>query len=704
MASVTDFAEIIGPLARQLLGEPTMSKPNEWRYGSRGSLSIDLEKGSWFDHETNEGGGVLDLITRETKLTGQDRIDWLGQHGFTDFEPHHPNGNGTTHPPRARIVASYDYTDEAGELLFQVCRFDPKDFRQRRPDGNNGWAWSVKGVRHVPYRLPALLENQDCVICIVEGEKDADALWRLGIPATCNPGGAGKWRDELSEFLRGCDVVIIPDRDPQKKHPKTNAPMFHEDGRPILPGQDHARQVAKSLTGIASRVRVLELWQTWLDMPLKGDVSDWIAKGGTADQLYALIAKLPDWSADATEPTIKQPLFAYSPRPFNEIPARQWLHARHYVRRYVVMTVAPGGYGKSSLLLCNAIEMATGVGLIGPNPIEPVRTVYWNAEEAEVEEIERRVAALCLAHSGKLKPDMLAGNLFLGPKISNDDWRLATVDKMGKVIRNDVLIKLITEFIGDNNIGCAMLDPMVSFHHIPENDTGAMETLIKSVIEPIGIKTNACIELSHHTRKPSMLGGEVTADESRGAGAAVNAARSVRVLNRMSVAEAEQAKIIGDDRKLYLRISRDKANMSKPDKARWIRLVSRDIGNEMNGKPGDNVQAVMAWKFPKPFDGVDTATMEFMRAAVTKDDYRNDPRSPDWVGWPLIEHLGLDRESKADRQKATGILATWIKTGALGLVERPDEHRKVRTYVTAPPWRDPDDHQQDFFDHEEPEK
>jgi hypothetical protein len=693
--------QMMDAVARSLLGEPNqaLSSAKEWRYGNRGSLSVDLEKGSWFDHETNEGGGVLDLVERETHLTGAERINWLGLHGFADIVE--PNGGGHA-APRARIVSTYDYVDEAGTLLFQVVRFEPKDFRQRRPDGN-GWAWSVKGVRQVPYRLPALLENHERVVCIVEGEKDVDRLWTLGIPATTNAGGAGKWKDELSAYFRGADVVVIPDRDPQKKHPKTGELMFHEDGRPILPGQDHAQQVAQSLSGIASRVRVLELWRSWPDMPPKADVSDWIAKGGTVDQLYALIERLPDWSPNEVEPTIKQPLFAYVARPFDQIPARQWLHARHYVRRYVVMTVAPGGYGKSSLLLCNAVEMATGIGLIGPNPIEPVKCVYWNAEEAEVEEIERRIAALCIAHKSKINADMLNGNLFLGPKISNDEWRFASVDRMGKVLINTVLVKQVTEFLGDNSIGCAMLDPLIAFHHIPENDTGAMETLIKSIIEPIAIKTNACNELRHHTRKPSMFGGEITADESRGAGAAVNAARSVRVLNRMSTAEAEQAKIIGDERKLYLRVTRDKANMSKPDKARWIRLVGREIGNAPAGKTGDTVQAVVAWSFPKAFDGVTAESMHFMRAKVATGNYRLSSKSPDWVGLPLIEHLGLDPDEAADRKKAAEILQTWIKSGALGVEERPDERRKPKAFVTAPPWRDHDDPQRELFDDEEPD-
>lgn len=297
---MADFTQIIGPLARSFFGEPNpaYSSEHELRYGARGSLSVDLRKGTWFDHEAGEGGGALDLVTRELKLTGAERLDWMQSHGFCDAPT-----NGST-APRAKIVATYDYVDEGGTLLFQVVRYHPKTFRQRRPDASDpsGWSWSVKDVRRVPYRLPDVIENGDKVVVIVEGERDVDSLWRIGIPATTNAGGAGKWRDELNEFFRGGDVVIVPDRDPQKKHPKTGELMFHADGRPMLPGQDHAIAVASALHGIAARVRVLELWRSWPEMPPKGDVSDWIERGGTAEQLYALIEAMPDWSPKQKKP------------------------------------------------------------------------------------------------------------------------------------------------------------------------------------------------------------------------------------------------------------------------------------------------------------------------------------------------------------------------------------------------------------------
>ena len=199
----------------------------------------------------------------------------------------------------------------------------------------------------MPYKLPQLLENDDRVICIVEGEKDADRLWSIGVPATTNLGGAGKWRDELNEYFRGSHVVIIPDRDPQKKHQKTGEPLFHADGRPILPGQDHARAIAKALQGVAAQVKVLELWQHWDGMPLKGDTADWLDHGGSAEALYALIEQTPDWSEAKAEQKAddikKVPLIYPFPIVGEDIPRRYWFVPGLLLRRNVTILVAPPG-------------------------------------------------------------------------------------------------------------------------------------------------------------------------------------------------------------------------------------------------------------------------------------------------------------------------------------------------------------------------
>src|SRR6266566_4173798 len=67
------------------------------------------------------------------------------------FEKRELFADADTH---SAIIDSYDYTDANGTLLYQVCRFFPKDFRQRRPDGVGGWEWNLNGVRRVLYHLP----------------------------------------------------------------------------------------------------------------------------------------------------------------------------------------------------------------------------------------------------------------------------------------------------------------------------------------------------------------------------------------------------------------------------------------------------------------------------------------------------------------------------------------------------------------------
>jgi hypothetical protein len=165
-----------------------------------------------------------------------------------------------------RIVSQYSYLNEKGELLFQVVRYEPKEFRQRRPDGNGGWTWNLNGIRRVLYRLPEVIAESSLLIC--EGEKDCEAARALGLTATCNPGGAGKWTGEYSEKLRGKRVTVIADGDE--------------------PGRRHAEQVA---TSVAVKAESLKL----LTLPGSKDLSEFIARGGTHATLSELIGSTPEW-------------------------------------------------------------------------------------------------------------------------------------------------------------------------------------------------------------------------------------------------------------------------------------------------------------------------------------------------------------------------------------------------------------------------
>jgi predicted P-loop ATPase len=283
------------PVALELLGEPTEKHHDGqgWRYGSRGSLCIRIDKGTFYDNEAGIGGGTLDLLQKRGNLDKPGALDWLRERKL--IEAAGPK-------PKPRIVATYDYTDETGAPLFQVRRMEPKNFIQASSDGKGGWTCKsgcMKGVRLVPFRLPEMIEaiSSKRTIYIAEGEKGVLALASLGLAATCSPGGAGKWRADYNRHFAGADVVVLPDNDPQATDPKSGALRWHPDGRPVLPGQDHAADVAKHLTWIAARVRVLML----PGLPLKGDPFDWIAAGGTAAQLEEIAT-----SAEAEKPANDQ--------------------------------------------------------------------------------------------------------------------------------------------------------------------------------------------------------------------------------------------------------------------------------------------------------------------------------------------------------------------------------------------------------------
>ena len=296
------WVTLIEPVARELLGEPNraFSTSTELRFGTRGSMSVDLEKGTWFDFETNVGGGVVDLIEREIR---GDPGEWLRSRGYEIGEP--PRKPAQASAPARKIDKVFDYRDGDGTLLFQVVRFIPKDFRQRRPDPAqpDGYTWSVRGVKQVPYRLGEVLEalGQDQTIFVVEGEKCVDRLWAEGIPATCNAGGAGKWINRFAEYFNDAEVVVIPDYDPQKTNPKTGEPMFTNDGMPVLPGQDHAMAVAASMDGIAKRVRVLDLAKFWPKIKPKDDIFDWFETGSTRQTFDVLV----DTTAEVWSPNLE---------------------------------------------------------------------------------------------------------------------------------------------------------------------------------------------------------------------------------------------------------------------------------------------------------------------------------------------------------------------------------------------------------------
>ena len=181
-------------------------------------------------------------------------------------------------PEKKEIVATYDYRGLDGEVRYQVVRFIPKTFRQRKPDGKGDWEWSLNGVELCVYRWPEL-QGKPAVV-VVEGEKDAEAAWALGLPATCNAMGAGKWRDAYVEQLRQAGVqrvAVIPDND--------------------APGREHAEAVARTCHAAKLGVRVVHL----PGVPEHGDLSTYLATHAK-EELVALMRNAPAWAPEGEGP------------------------------------------------------------------------------------------------------------------------------------------------------------------------------------------------------------------------------------------------------------------------------------------------------------------------------------------------------------------------------------------------------------------
>lgn len=262
-------------LATKLWGEPTdwSHDKNEVRFGSRQSKRVLLREMVWKDEEgvgANGGGGYI-------KLFGMAYPGELLPPRTDGPAKPKTNGKGNGHdhkrlPPWENVgPQQYDYRDADGKLVLQVFRTIngiPRFF-QRAPNGSYASGeikWTYK-VRHIDghdallYRLPELLNSRDATVFVCEGEKDVDNLTKLGLIATCNIGGAGKWRAEYARYFLRKHIIVLADND--------------------QPGVEHAATVARSLHPSVASIKILML-PGLLD---KGDVSDWLRDGGTRDEL-----------------------------------------------------------------------------------------------------------------------------------------------------------------------------------------------------------------------------------------------------------------------------------------------------------------------------------------------------------------------------------------------------------------------------------
>jgi RecA-family ATPase len=323
-------------------------------------------------------------------------------------------------PAKARIVETYRYIDDNGAFLYEVVRYDPKDFRQRRPDGKGGWVWSVKDCKRVPYRLSDLLKYPDACVFICEGERDADRVAALDHCATTV--ACGDWTEDCIEALAGRDVLILEDNDDA--------------------GRKKAHDAAQALYGVAKTVRIVRL----PDLPDKGDVSDWLDADlrRNADKLAEVCFDAPLWVPSTTAPAATAtPAVTATAAPLpplrwidmsnwdNEpVPEREWAIPNRVPLKQAGLFSGEGGTGKSIIELTKNVAHVTGSDWLGSMP-ERGPAIYVGAEDDE-KELHIRLAVIA-KHFGVTFEELIAGGLHVLCLLGQDATLCAATGKSGKL-------------------------------------------------------------------------------------------------------------------------------------------------------------------------------------------------------------------------------------------------------------------------------
>jgi hypothetical protein len=299
----------------------------------------------------------------------------------------------------------------------------------------------------------------------------------------------------------------------------------------------------------------------------------------------------------------------FSIRPFvpfdlAALPPRQWLYGKHYQRRTVSATIAPGGFGKTTLGMVEAVAMATCRDVLDEQPEARLRVWYHNGED-NLEELNRRLGAICLHY--KIPQEELQGWFFMS---SGNEVPLRVANGYNELRIDKPLIKCIEEEIARNEIDVALLDPLITLHGVSEQDNSKMDTVVR-IFAGIADAEDCAIGLVHHTRKqpPGATGSDYGVDDMRGASATRDAVRAARMLNQMGAKEAGEVGIQEHERTSYFRVDRVKGNNAPPDKAVWRRFVNVELPN------GDSVGVVAPWLFP----GQDSPSPEMTAANALAD-------------------------------------------------------------------------------------
>jgi hypothetical protein len=380
-------------------------------------------------------------------------------------------------------------------------------------------------------------------------------------------------------------------------------------------------------------------------MESRADIFDWLAENENADLLSELRAFRPRDRVAAT---------AFKQNEMVSVEPREWLYGKHLIRGYVSATVSPGGVGKTTLELTEAIALASGRSLLGIEVPNRVRVWHYNLEDPR-DELLRRVWAICRKYD--IESAELEGYLFLD---SGRDCKMIVADRGhdGIVVATPAAAQVI-EQMQRFDISVLQVDPFVKSHWAEENDNKQIDAVL-DIFGDIAKGCAASIDLVHHTRKPPS-GFVATAGDintARGAGALAGAVRAARTVTPMSDREAEAFGI--ENRSWFIRVDPAKGNMSAPAAdATWLERHSIDLGQ------GDWVGVLSSWTPPDPFDGMNIEMARRLLTSISAglDDgqrYTASQRgnTPRWAGVVLIDAGFSESDAKS-------IIRVWKENGLI---------------------------------------
>jgi hypothetical protein len=414
---------------------------------------------------------------------------------------------------------------------------------------------------------------------------------------------------------------------------------------------------------------------------LEGMCDTWLAKtaqpnGPTVDRHLR-----EDPRPNGEHPSQTRPAWHLTPlylREEESMPSREWLYGNHYVRKFMSCTIGSSGLGKSSLAIVEALAMATGRNLLGVDVEEPLRVWYHNGEDP-MEEIERRFLAATKYYG--ISNDDIGERLFVtsGRDI---DLKLA-VTQLHKVVIDIKAAAQLKVEIRERKVDVAIFDPLTSMHLIDENDNVAMGALA-TLFGEIANDTDSAVELIHHSRKLAPK-ETVTIEHARGASSLIAATRAARVTNTMQPDEAATFKVT--ERRRYFRVENGKASMFVPiDSATWHETRSVRLNNGTPGfDNGDNVGVVAAWEPPDAFEDITPVMLAAaLETARSGGPWREDTRSPHWLGHGIAHVLGLDPKSRHGRHRLKAVIDKWLVEKVVQAVRRQDEQaRKIFVFLEA---------------------